>query len=88
MMTTRRLRGRVDSDSAARRPRPNVERPAEPPLRPNVLPRPHHLANEGLRTLGALVAVADAAGPDMQVIVARRHGCEHLRKSRRRRSDR
>ena len=39
MMTTRRPRGRVDSDRAARRPRPNVERPAEPPLLPNVLPR-------------------------------------------------
>ena len=39
MMTTRRPRGRVDRDRAARRPRPNVERPAEPPLRPNVLPR-------------------------------------------------
>ena len=49
---------------------------------------PHHLANEGLRTLGALVAVADAAGPDMQVVVARRHGCTRLGKWRRRRSDR
>src|SRR5271155_137495 len=39
MMTTRRPRGRVDRDRAARRPRPNVERPAGPPLRPNVLPR-------------------------------------------------
>src|SRR5580704_12033393 len=44
---------------------------------------PHHLANEGLRTLGALVAVADAAGPDMEIVVARRHGCTCLGKSRR-----
>jgi hypothetical protein len=40
----------------------------------------HDLANEGLRTLGALVAVADAAGPDMEVIVARRHGCTRFEK--------
>ena len=33
-----------------------------------------------LRTLGALVAVADAAGPDMEVVVARRHGCTRLGK--------
>jgi hypothetical protein len=49
---------------------------------------PHHLANESLRTLGALVAVADATGPDTQVIVARRHGCMRLGKWRRPRSDR
>src|SRR5579863_4503828 len=39
MMTTRLPRGRVDRDRAVRRPRPNVDRPVEPPLRPNVLPR-------------------------------------------------
>src|SRR5579872_3207628 len=39
MMTTRLPRGRVDRDRAARRPRPNVERPAELLLRPNALPR-------------------------------------------------
>src|ERR1700686_5418121 len=49
---------------------------------------PHYLANEGLRTLGALVAVADAAGPDMQVVVARRHGWTRLGKWRRRPLDR
>jgi hypothetical protein len=49
---------------------------------------PHHLADEALWTLGALIAVANAAGPDMQVVVARRHGCTRLGKWRRRRSDR
>jgi hypothetical protein len=39
MKTTRRPWGRVDRDRAARRPRPNVDRPAEPPLRSNVFPR-------------------------------------------------
>ncbi len=41
---------------------------------PCLLRGPHHLADEALRTLGALVAVADAAGPDMEFVVARRHG--------------
>src|ERR1700733_2125695 len=49
---------------------------------------PHDLANEGLRTFGALVAVADAAGPNMQLVVSRRHDCTRLGTWRRRRSDR
>jgi len=36
MTTTRRPGDREARDSAARRPRPKVERPAEPPLRLNV----------------------------------------------------
>jgi hypothetical protein len=48
---------------------------------------PRHLANEGLRTLGALVAVANAAGRDMQIVVARCHGRTRLGKWRRRRSE-
>ena len=36
MTTTRRPGDGVARDSAARRPRPKVERPAEPPLRLNV----------------------------------------------------
>ena len=39
MTTTRRPGDREARDSAARRPRPKVERPAEPPLRLNVWPR-------------------------------------------------
>ena len=35
---------------------------------------PHHLADEALRSLGALVAVMDAAGARIEVIVPRRHG--------------
>ena len=34
---------------------------------------PHHLANEALRSLGALVAVTDAAGARIEVIVPRGH---------------
>ena len=34
---------------------------------------PHHLANEALRSLGALVAVMDAAGARIEVIVPRGH---------------
>ena len=78
MMTTRRPRrpGRQRQGGASAAP----ERRA--PLRSRrsgrrscrvagLLRGPHHLADEGLRTLGALVAVADAAGPDMEVVVAR-----------------
>ena len=35
---------------------------------------PHHLADEALRSLGALVAVMDAAGARIEVIVPRGHG--------------
>ena len=35
---------------------------------------PHHLANEALRSLGALVAVMDAAGARIEVIVPHGHG--------------
>ena len=42
---------------------------------------PHHLANEALRSLGALVAVMDAAGARIEVIVPRGHCWECTRRS-------
>jgi hypothetical protein len=76
-------------ESAARRPRPKVERPFVPPLPPNVfasvaglLRGPHHFANEALWSLGALVAMTDAAGARIEVIVPRGHGRKRARRSR------
>jgi len=57
MMTTRRPGERDDRDRAARRPRPNVERPLVPPLRPRscrvtgLLCGAHHFADEALGRL-------------------------------------
>ena len=76
MTTTRRLDEREARDSAARRPRPKVEPPAGAAASlerlasvARFLRGPHHLANEALRSLGALVAVMDAAGARIEVIV-------------------
>ena len=86
MMTTRRLDEREARDSAARRPRPKVERPTVPLLRLKVWPRwPAFFAalitspTKGLRSLGAPVAVTDAAGARVEVVVPRRHVWERFR---------
>src|ERR1700682_5514464 len=42
---------------------------------------PHNLAHEALRTLHALVAVPDAAGPNMDVVVVRAHGIDRSQES-------
>ena len=49
---------------------------------------PHHLADEGLRTLGAPVAVPDMTRLDAEVIVAGRHGQHAFPDGVRRRLDR
>ena len=41
---------------------------------PGLLRGPHHLADESLRALAAVVALLDAPWPDAQIVVARRHG--------------
>src|SRR5208337_5241968 len=42
---------------------------------------PHHLANEALRSPGAPIAVTDAAGARIEVIVPHRHGWERFPRS-------
>ena len=56
---------------AARGPAASPERLASVA---RLLRGPHHLADEALRSLGALVAVTDAAGARIEVIVPRGHG--------------
>ena len=79
MTTTRRPGERAARESAARRPRPNVERPllpAAPELlaRMSGLPRgAHDLADEALWTFGAPVSVPDATGPNIDLVVAYGH---------------
>ena len=46
----------------------------------------HDLADEGLRTLGAAVAVTNAAWADVDVVVVGAHGRKAGRKGQRRRS--
>ena len=43
----------------------------------------HHLADKGLRALGATVAGADAAGANLDVVVAGAHGRDASRNERR-----
>jgi hypothetical protein len=90
-ITTRRAFDRSRIETAARRPRPNRDR-LRPWLDRKLLPTcllrsPHHLADKGLRALGAAITVMDAARPDAQVVVARRHGPAPQAEPRRRRSD-
>jgi hypothetical protein len=92
MTTTRRPGDREARDSAARRPPSAAEgrasgSPAASPERLASVARflrgPHHLANEALRSLGALVAVTDAAGARVEVIAPRGHCWECARRSQR-----
>jgi hypothetical protein len=66
-------RHRRTPPAAKPRPAPGLARSKVVADMPRLLRGPHHLANEGLRTLGTLVSVADAAGPDAEIVVARRH---------------
>jgi hypothetical protein len=80
--------GSASATTERRAPRGTAVPPESLAPMAGLLRGPHHLANEGLRTLGAVVAVADAPGPDTQVVVARRHGCRRVGKWRRRHSNR
>jgi hypothetical protein len=41
---------------------------------PSLLGSPHHLADEAIGAAGALVAMANSARPEMNIIHPRRHG--------------
>ena len=72
---------RPPSAAEGRTPRGPAASPERLASVARLLRGPHHLADEALRSLGALVAVTDAAGARIEVIVPRRHGWERSRRS-------
>ena len=75
--TTRREGDFIERDSAALRPRPKVEREPFQPLAAEaragmarLLRGPHHLGDVTLGFACALAAIANAAGPNAQIVVA------------------
>src|SRR6185437_7822420 len=88
-----RVRAQPDRDrgaapTAEARPAPALAGPEAVADVPRLLRGPHHLADEGLRTLAAAVAMLDAPRPDAQVVVPCRHGRNPGRVAVRRRSGR
>ena len=66
-------RDRRPATAAEPGPAPALARSEAVADMPGLLRGPHHLADEGLRTLAAPLAVVDAPRPEAQIVVAPRH---------------